>query len=339
LRNTNIKQNTIQKLPLDSIKRKAVGLSDGLGRKENNDLESLKNAICNSLRETFSQNGLTSDLAVIRILPSVPDSTFVFVVGKGKHRAALLVSPAEFPNVVLEEQAKACAMRNQLGPKLGSVILRPLAQGLVLERTYALLPLRRPLSNNRLAWVWQKRLIKSKLIGWLHDFEQNLISDSLSNIAHYRNALQCLTTVRDIDSSIVEVANDAIGRLLAGNLRPRLTPTHNDLWKGNILLPLKGGGRADTFYPFFLIDWRESRIDGIPFYDLIRLSMSLSLSPRELRRELIITCNSLGCGFMDVKFYIAAALGDIALQIDQFPLPSFLRLARACFTELEKLRF
>jgi hypothetical protein len=108
---------------------------------------------------------------------------------------------------------------------------------------------------------------------------------------------------------------------------------HNDLWKGNILLP-SSGDEDEQAFPFFVIDWRGSRIDGFPLFDLVRLSMSLKFSARELRQELIHSCQSLGCEFSDAPCYVATALGEIASRRDQFPVQAFLGMAEHCFVKL-----
>jgi hypothetical protein len=112
---------------------------------------------------------------------------------------------------------------------------------------------------------------------------------------------------------------------------------HNDLWKGNILLPSGDDHRDKQTFPFFVIDWRGSRVDGFPLFDLVRVSMSLQLTAKELRRELMHSCQSLGCDFSDAPYYVAAALGEIASRNDQFPLHAFLGMAEHCFAELRKV--
>ncbi len=96
----------------------------------------LKSVISDTLANTFIEFGLSQDLSVIRTESSVADGTSIYAVGRGSNRAILLVSPANFPEVVFQDQAKAAAMRNYLGEELGSVILIPLAQGHIVNRSY-----------------------------------------------------------------------------------------------------------------------------------------------------------------------------------------------------------
>jgi hypothetical protein len=122
--------------------------------------------------------------------------------------------------------------------------------------------------------------------------------------------------------------------LLASDFVPRSTPMHNDLWKGNILLPSCDDVLDNHPFPFFVIDWRGSRIDGFPLFDLVRLAMSLKFSARELRRELMHCCESLGCEFSDAPYFVATALGEISSRRDQFPVQAFLGMAEHCFAQL-----
>jgi len=137
-----------------------------------------------------------------------------------------------------------------------------------------------------------------------------------------------------LSEGIRSVSRRALDRLLAGDFVPRSTPMHNDLWKGNILLPSSDDGQDKQAFPFFVIDWRGSRIDGFPLFDLVRLAMSLKFSARELRQELMHCCQSLGCEFSDAPYYVATALGEIASRRDQFPVQAFLGMAEHCFAKL-----
>ena len=298
-------------------------------------MDELEQAINEALAETFIQNSLSSDLSAVRLDPTVPDGTSVFAIGKGKQRAVLLISPAKFPNVVAEDQQKARAMRNHLTPELRRTILTPLAEGCILNRSYALLPLAKPLSNNRLFWTFQKRMIKGPLLSWLRNVlaRHNVVLGP-GEIDIFKTSLQHLSSMEGINLDIRRFSSQALGRLQDDTFRPRGTPMHNDLWKGNILLPRSGA--RDVAYPFFIIDWRGSRINGIPFFDLLRLSMSLGLSPDELKQEILATSQMLECNPVDVSSYLAAALGEISMRLDQFPKERFLRMADDSFAELRK---
>jgi hypothetical protein len=290
--------------------------------------------IANALGETFARCGLPASLSTHRLSSAGADSASILVVGDKTPLAILAVSPEEFPDLVFVEQEKASRMKGALGPELGSPIVVPIAQGYLNGgRSYALLRRKTPLSDNRIVWPIQRRSLKSHLTRWLRGINATTTTRSES-FGLYRSSLEHLCGMTGLSESIRSVSRRALDRLLAGDFVPRSTPMHNDLWKGNILLPSSGDDEDKQTFPFFVIDWRGSRIDGFPLFDLVRLSMSLRFSARELRQELMHSCQSLGCEFSDAPYFVATALGEIASRHDQFPVQAFLGMAEHCFTEL-----
>ena len=298
----------------------------------------LKSAINDTLASTFLECGLARDLSVIRAKPSVADGTSIYSVGRGSKRAILLVSPAEFPEVVSQDLAKAAAMRNHLGEKLGSVILIPLAEGYLLNRSYALVPFRRAYSDNRLFWTLQKHRLKPQVIEWLQtvNAQYGVSAYSASDREQFVRPLQYLSTMPAMDAHIRDAATTALDRLLTGKFQPYFVPMHNDLWKGNFLRPMRDDARSKAGYRFIIIDWRGSRIHGFPIYDLVRVSLSVKMAANELRTEIIRATAALDGDPVDALSYVMVALGEIAFRLDQLPLDRYLQLARDCFTEMQK---
>jgi hypothetical protein len=299
-----------------------------------------KSAINDTLANTFIECGLSQDLFVIRTESSVADGTSIYAVGRGRKRAILLVSPAKFPEVVSEDQAKAAAMRNYLGEELGSVILIPLAQGHILNRSYALMPFRRTYSDNRLFWAVQKHRMKPQVIEWLQavNVRYRVIADSASDREQFIRPLQYLNTMLAADQIIGGAASTALDRLLAGKFQPCFVPMHNDLWKGNFLQRIREDACSKAGFRFFIIDWRGSRINGFPIYDLVRVSLSYNLTPNELNAAIIRATAALECDPVDALTYVTVALGEIALRVDQFPPDQFLQLARECIMEMQRAK-
>jgi hypothetical protein len=300
----------------------------------------LKSAINDTLANTFIECGLSRDLSVIRTESSVADGTSIYAVGRGRNRAILLVSPAKFPEVVSQDQAKAAAMRNYLGEELGSVILNPLAQGQILNRSYALMPFRRTYSDNRLFWALQKHRMKRQVIEWLQavNARYRVIADSASDREQFIRPLQYLSTMLTADQNIRDAASTALDRLLTGKFPPCFVPMHNDLWKGNFLQRIREDASSKAGYRFFIIDWRGSRINGFPIYDLVRVSLSYNLTPDELNASIVRATAALDCDPVDALTYVTVALGEIALRVDQFPLDQFLQLARDCIMEMQRAK-
>jgi hypothetical protein len=294
----------------------------------------LEATIQDELRGVLSRSGLSPNLVPERLSSMVEDGPSVFLVQDKRTPAVFLISPAAFPDAVSLEHERATEMKAHLGSDLGSIILDPIALGRSMGRSYALLPLKKRLSNNRILWSFQRLSIKASLMGWLREILFATVTDD-SSFLLYETALEAFAGVDHLDKRTKHVARVALDRLRNGEFLPLSTPMHGDFWKGNILLP-HGGEQAARRFPFFMIDWRGSRVGGFPFFDLIRLSMSLPISPHELRREIDHACDVLGCAHDDVPGYLAAALGELSLRLEQFPFQRLLGLANDCFAELQK---
>ena len=87
---------------------------------------------------------------------------------------------------------------------------------------------------------------------------------------------------------------------------------------------------------FVVIDWPGSELRGYAIFDLIRMSQSMRLNTRSLRREIASHCQLLNCGMADSLSYLLAALGHIAMNLEHFPVDAYARMADACFATLEE---
>lgn len=286
------------------------------------------------LSATFAACGLEAKVRVVRVGSSVSDGTSFAVVGTNDHKSALLISPSSFPTVVADDQARAAAMRAHLAQDLGSVILTPLAEGQMLGRSYVLLPFRRSPSENSLVWRIQRPQIKRQAIEWVQSVNarHSVVAKSSDEFVCSLDRLQKL---QGIDHELRSAASIALNRILTGKLQPRIVPAHNDLWKGNILRQAKHD-RTASGSDIVIIDWRGSRTDGFPIYDLTRILLSMVASPSELRAEMERATKALNCDLSDCRSYLMVALGSLAVDLDQFPRESFLRLARSCSAGLAR---
>jgi hypothetical protein len=299
-------------------------------------LTEFEETITDALGDTLTRCGLPANISSYRLPAAGTDSASIFVVGETAPMAILAVSPEEFPDLVSVEQEKASRMKSVLGPELGSPIVVPITEGtLDNSRSYALLPRKTPLSDNRIVWPFQRRSLKAHLARWLREINATTTTEGAS-FELYQDSLEHLCKVAGLSGRLRSVAQLALARLLAGDFIPRVTPMHNDLWKGNVLLPSGNDNSESLSFPFFIIDWRGSRVDGFPLFDLVRLSMSLKFTASELRQELAQSCQSIGCEFSDAPYYVATALGEISSRNDQFPMQAFLGMAEHCFAELRK---
>ena len=118
-----------------------------------------------------------------------------------------------------------------------------------------------------------------------------------------------------------------MARLTAGVWVPRSVLAHNDLWKGNVLLPRPRSNMARSRHRFVLIDWAASDTRGFAFYDSLRAGLSLSVPKVAMRRALLHHCRVLQSDPQDAHSYLLAALADLDRNRECFPEDRYLVLA------------
>jgi hypothetical protein len=87
--------------------------------------------------------------------------------------------------------------------------------------------------------------------------------------------------------------------------------------------------------PFRVIDWAGGSVAGAPFYDLVRLCLSLNTGRRRLRRELLAHATLLGCQPADSRHYLCVALGDLARHLGEWPAEQLAATARSCLDQVQ----
>jgi hypothetical protein len=150
----------------------------------------------------------------------------------------------------------------------------------------------------------------------------------------FATALRHIAAHQRLGPAIRNGAAQATERLDCGQWTPMHALAHNDLWKGNILLDPKSPWRGAAFGRFAIIDWLGASVAGYPIYDLIRLAQSFKVSQRTLDREVRLHCSILGCELVDAGGYLAAALGNLGLHLEEFPEDRYVELADACWSTL-----
>ena len=118
-------------------------------------------------------------------------------------------------------------------------------------------------------------------------------------------------------------ADRALAGLAASHWVPKSVLVHDDLWKGNILLPRGSNARRAARRGFFLIDWAGSQVDGFAFWDFARLCESLACPSSLARRSLRTHCEALGCDASDAVFHLLAALADLRTRLEHMPPERF----------------
>ncbi|WP_340315371.1 phosphotransferase [Rhizorhabdus argentea] len=208
-------------------------------------------------------------------------------------------------------------MREVLG-KDGDVLLQPFDTGRLADRSYAILPYRRPLSNRRLIGRLSEMRVRRPVLNWLTRIARD--RHSVIDLAAYRNALHSLSRTAKPGWPPDELLSRCYARIGRPDFRPLGVPMHGDMWKGNVLRGTKGAA-------FTLIDWRGSEVCGFPIFDLVSTASSFRLSPAALRRELKAHRAALHCIDDDLPVYLLGALGHYAAHLDHFPVQDFRAMA------------
>jgi len=150
--------------------------------------------------------------------------------------------------------------------------------------------------------------------------------------------LRRMASLDKLDGSARDAARWAIGRVESGAWVPKQVLMHGDLWKGNILFRPSKSSIDDREWSdrFVVIDWAGSEIHGYALFDLVRFAESIALSVSNLRTEVARHCQLLGCDLGDAKSYLLAALGHIYINLEHFPLPSFISMSENCLATFER---
>ncbi|MBI4563352.1 MAG: phosphotransferase [Planctomycetes bacterium] len=270
----------------------------------------------------------------------VPDDVAKVAVqdSNGVTRVVVLCSSPAFPHQVEKGLKAAEDARRALGEELGSVILEPLLTGFLEGRSFAAVPYCKPFSDHPVWRPLQDWKLRPRVLGWLRAATTRTVMEPTGADA-FTSPLQYLSSLAWVSQNLRDRARAAYREIERDGWRPRHVLTHGDLTRGNVLRASteKAGNDHPKQTPkFVLIDWYGSRIRGYPFYDLIRLAMSMKLSHRGLRNEIIAHCEILGCNVHHARHYLSAALGYLGRNLNYFPFKSYLRLVENCDNMLNR---
>jgi len=288
---------------LEALKREVVG------REEIRHLEA-ENDQSPFLPGTISKADEPADASYKSIIKNI----------HGEPVAFLICSNPVNPELVSRNVEKARQAGRVLSPELRSVIQTPILEGAYENLSWALFSIKRPLSDNKWHWRWQKVLLAPHLTKWLTDvtrgskmdIEARQISQALIS------PLQDLAGDQQFPADIRKSAEKAVERLMSGVWTPKFVLAHNDLWKGNIMLPAPGE-RGKARQKFYIIDWAGSSTKGFAFFDLMKLSQSFKYPNFYSRRIIVKHCEILGCHVDDARSYLLAAIASLGRNLEHFP--------------------
>jgi len=270
--------------------------------------------------------GTVEQLPVPKLVADCCDK-FIALDVAARPAAFVVVSPELFPNSVRDAANTTHAIRSALGPSLGDAVLVPYFVGDIEQRSYSITAYCEPMSSRRWISRWQRMRMAPAILSWLTEATRASAKQTADVDDTIRAPLKALAAHERIDTATRQAASAALDDFERGLWRPRSVVAHNDLWWGNFLHRQRVDGAPR---PFYLIDWGGGQIDGVPFYDLVRVSNSLNVSARRFRRTLLAHCDILECRPEDSLSYLCVALGRLLSNLGEWPEEQFDSTARSC---------
>jgi hypothetical protein len=279
-------------------------------------------------------------LSIISLSEAVDGTTVVLVTdAKGNKRAVVLCSPANSPDMVDRAMVMAERAKTTLGFQLGARILDPLFRGKLGNESYAILPYCRPLSASPLLSRVQNFKLRPTLFDWLYQSAQKTRSASPSEdiSRRFESRLEHLASMNVLSTAVRNAALLGIQRIRDGKWIPRHVLMHGDCWRGNVLIrPLASSDERQSWAErFVVIDWPGAEINGYALFDVVRMAQSMRVTFRQLRDEVDRHCDLLACERADAPSYLLAALGNLGMSLECFPVEQFAKMTEACHTTLK----
>jgi hypothetical protein len=257
------------------------------------------------------------EIRYLKETKTTADATQKFFFRSGDDRFILIISSNQSPlmlqrSVNGQRLAKA-ALR---GPAADAIEL-PVAEGFDAEVSYALWRARQSFSSNRIFAKLQKMSVVPKVYRWLRDIAGQTckIVGSAEMAAHAEH----LAGVSALPDALRDLAARASEGLSSGEIPSVSIMQHGDLWIGNIL-------KARSSTGFVVIDWPGAKLDGVPFFDLVKFCLSIGASSTTLRREIAAHSEIIGCFPEHVLSYVLCGLGRLHSELEHFPEARFLDL-------------
>lgn len=297
------------------------------------DLETLRSALVEPLNEALpDQTALRLDYLCPPKAVADDATKLVATDTQGKPHAVVLVASPSGPDLVRRGLENASEIKQRLGDDLGTVVLEPLCMGTIEQRTFAVFPYCKPMSTSKLGKRAHRIMLRPIVLNWLSETTRQTArvpsADQRQNA--FNEPLMNLSGFEPLKAHIRNAASEAVERINTQRWEPRHIVMHGDLWEGNILFAHDRAKRQDPFARIVIIDWPSGLADGYAMYDIIRLSRSMHLPRRVLRREILKHCEHLGCEPRDARAHLLAAFGHLSMNLGHFPPDRFARLAEQC---------
>jgi len=290
------------------------------------------------LEETFHSRVVVEMLGIPKVVPDATTKVLVRTT-KGDRVAVIICSRPVAPELVARGTAAAESIRELLGKRLGAPIIAPIASGCAGALSFVILPYCRELSSWKIARVVQRMKLKRELLPWLRKATtvaaERIVSPEDESLS-FTAMLEYIRSQQFTDAHIRDIINEALGRISSREWQPCHTFDHNDLWLGNVMLPVKSRWLPRSDSPFVLIDWGGANPNGYGIYDLMRLSLALKLKSAELRAELVAHSRALNCQLHDSRVHLLASFARLHQHLEFWPEAEFVKAFHKCWNTLNR---
>ncbi len=300
-------------------------------------------------------NNLTGTLFDVRGLKPVArpdfrdeiqDSPSVFYLPgfASENNTVLIVSQDSHPNFIERAVNNIRIAHDVLSDHCSAVVLEPIVASRHHGLSYAIWPEHRAISKFRLIRAVQKRWLSPRVIKWLsrvavdsinRDFDNEFVERS------FRAPLENVTANPKLPNKLRSSASKGLQYLASTQWFPVTVLQHSDFWLGNILL-LKNQSRpspSSNKFGFYVIDWGGATVGGAPAFDLVRYCISVGMPLQRARQELLAYAQAIQITPEELIYYLIIALGQIGMNLEQFPENRYVDLCVRVFNYTEAMGF
>ena len=270
----------------------------------------------------------------INLVSDSPDKYYL----PGLHErdnAVLMVSNKQFPDFIARATDIIKQIRQMVTEGPRDTILNTVAEGYFKGQSFAVWLEYQPLSEHKIIRAIQKRFIHGKVFSFLRQLAKDGLTADLTPekiIEHIDAPLRCVAENSRQSNQIRSHSEKALKKLDAGEWVPVTTIQHSDFWLGNILLQKSKHRPLKNDYGFYVIDWSGASLNGAPIFDFIRYCMSSNISTARARKELLKYSQFIDVSQDELLFYLLVALGNIGLNLEEFPEERYLKMCDNCLS-------
>ena len=276
-------------------------------------------------------------MSTLSLADAPTDASFksIFKNADGQPQLFLLCSNSRNPGLIARNVEKARQAKELLNTPLGDTIQMPVKEGRFEGLTWALFTMKQPLSESPWQWRWEKAKLAWPVTTWLtkviRKSKRPIIDSAMEQTAIA--PLKAFTEDKNFPMDFRQEAKLSIERIESGAWQPQTILAHNDLWKGNIMLP--GPDEPDKTSPkFTVIDWAGSSTQGFAFFDLMKLARSFKFPALFTKQIIRKQCIALECSEHDAMSCLLAALGTLGMNLENFPPHIYVRMAAELIEDL-----